>query len=136
MGQPSLADDERFVTHTARGKNQDQIERLISDWAGQLTRAEVTEILNEAGVVCGPVYAIDDIFNDPQFRARDMLVPHHDSELGTIVGPGVVPKFSETPGAVRWSAEWTPGAHNDEVYADLLGFDRGQLDLLRTQGVI
>ena len=50
-------------------------------------------------MICGPIYTIADIFEDPQFRARDMLLPHHDPEFGEYIGPGIVPKFSETPGA-------------------------------------
>ena len=55
-------------------------------------------------MICGPIYTIADIFEDPQFRARDMLLEHVDPEFGPYIGPGIVPKLSETPGAVRWSA--------------------------------
>ena len=66
--------------------------------------AEIDRVLNEAGVICGPIYTIADIFEDPQFQARDMLLEHEDPEFGDYIGPGIVPKFSETPGEVRWSA--------------------------------
>jgi crotonobetainyl-CoA:carnitine CoA-transferase CaiB-like acyl-CoA transferase len=55
-------------------------------------------------VICGPIYTIADIFEDPQFAAREMLVEHVDPEFGSYVGPGIVPKLTRTPGAVRWSA--------------------------------
>ena len=55
-------------------------------------------MLNEAGVICGPIYTIADIFEDEQFQARDMLLEHDDPEFGAYIGPGIVPKFSETPG--------------------------------------
>ena len=72
MGRPELADDERFATHLARGDNQDEIEGIVADWARERDAAEIDRVLNEAGVICGPIYTIADIFEDPQFqRARD-----------------------------------------------------------------
>ena len=136
MGRPELADDERFVTHRVRGENQEELERIIADWAAQRDAREIDELLNAAGVVCGPIYTIADIFEDPQFRAREMLVEHEDPEFGTYLGPGIVPKFSETPGTIRWSATWEDGSHNDEVYSGLLGLSEAELDRLREAGVV
>jgi formyl-CoA transferase len=136
MGRPELADDSRFSTHIARGENQDEIEGLIADWARLHTAKEIDEILNTAGVICGPIYTIADIFEDPQYRARDMLVEHEDPEFGTYVGPGIVPKLSHTPGAVRWSATWEEGSHNREVYGDLLGLSEEAMTELKQAGVL
>ena len=136
MGQAGLADDPRFVTHTARGENQDEIEGLIADWARQHDAVEIDRILNDAGVICGPIYTIADIFEDPQFRARDMLVQHVDPEFGEYIGPGIVPKLSETPGAVRWSATWEEGSHNREVYGGLLGLSGDELAELKAEGIV
>jgi len=136
MGQAGLADDPRFVTHTARGENQDEIEGLIADWARQHDAVEIDRILNDAGVICGPIYTIADIFEDPQFRARDMLVQHVDPEFGEYIGPGIVPKLSETPGAVRWSATWEEGSHNREVYGGLLGLSDNELAELKAEGIV
>jgi formyl-CoA transferase len=136
MGQPGLADDERFATHLARGDNQEELERIVAEWAAQHDAAEIDSILNEAGVICGPIYTIADIFEDPQFRARDMLLEHVDPEFGPYLGPGIVPKLSETPGAVRWSAPWERGSHNRDVYCGLLGLSDGELSALEGEGVI
>ena len=76
MGRPELADDERFATHLARGDNQDEIEGIVADWARERDAAEIDRVLNEAGVICGPIYTIADIFEDPQFQAREMLLEH------------------------------------------------------------
>src|SRR5262249_18083704 len=62
MGQPELADDERFATHLARGDNQEELERIVGEWAVQHDAAEIDRVLNEAGVICGPIYTIADIF--------------------------------------------------------------------------
>jgi crotonobetainyl-CoA:carnitine CoA-transferase CaiB-like acyl-CoA transferase len=136
MGMPELADDERWATHTARGEHQEEIEGIIADWARMHDAAELDRILNAAGVICGPIYTIADIFEDPQFQARDMLLRHEDPEFGEYVGPGIVPKLSRTPGSVRWSASWGEGSHNREVYGDLLGLSEGEIAGLRDEGVL
>jgi formyl-CoA transferase len=105
-------------------------------WAGRHTAKEIDEVLNEAGVICGPIYTIADIFEDPQYRAREMLVTHVDPEFGEYLGPGIVPKLSRTPGAVRWSATWAEGSHNQDVYGGLLGLDDDELERLRAEGVL
>jgi formyl-CoA transferase len=136
MGQPELADDERFSTHLARGEHQEEIESVVAEWAGRHDADEIDEILSDAGVICGPIYTIADIFEDEHFRAREMLVEHVDPELGPYLGPGIVPKFSETPGKVRWSATWEHGSHNREVYGDLLGLSDDELHALAEEGVL
>jgi formyl-CoA transferase len=134
--RPELADDERFATHLARGDNQDEIEGIVSDWAAQHDAAEIDRLLNAAGVICGPIYTIADIFNDPQFKAREMLLEHVDPEFGPYIGPGIVPKLTRTPGAVRWSATWEEGSHNTDVYGGLLGLSDDEIAALHEEGVI
>lgn len=136
MGKPELADDPRFATHRARGENQEEIEGIVAEWAKERDAKEIDRILNDEGVVCGPIYTIADIFDDPQFRARDMLIEHEDPEFGTYIGPGIVPKLSETPGAVRWSGPWEEGCHNREVFGELLGLSDEAMDELRAEGVL
>lgn len=136
IGRPELADDVRFATHSARGENQDEIEGIVADWAAEHDAATIDQVLNDAGVICGPIYTMADIFEDPQFRAREMLLEHEDPEFGTYIGPGIVPKLTRTPGAVRWSAPWETGSHNDEIYGGLLGLsDDERADLVQA-GVI
>jgi len=136
MGRPELADDERFETHGARGDNQEEIEGIVAEWALERDAAEIDRVLNDAGVICGPIYTIADIFEDPQFKARDMLLEHVDPEFGPYIGPGIVPKLTRTPGSVRWSATWDEGSHNQEIYGDLLGLGEGELAELKEEGVI
>ncbi len=136
IGRPELADDERFATHLARGENQDEIEGIIADWARERDASEIDRVLNEAGAICGPIYTIEDIFEDPQYQARDMLLEQLDPEFGPYVGPGIVPKLTRTPGAVRWSATWDEGSHNQDVYGGLLGLTDDELAELRQEGVL
>jgi len=96
----------------------------------------VDRLLNAAGVVCGPVYTIADIFQDPQYRARDMLISMQDVELGELVMPGLIPKLSVTSGDLRWPGSWELGAHNGDVYGGLLGLDSAELARLAEEKVI
>ncbi|MDX6512044.1 MAG: hypothetical protein QOE36_1548 [Gaiellaceae bacterium] len=136
IGRPELADDERFVDHEARGAHEDELDEIIAAWAAGLDSAEIDRLLNDAGVVCGPDYTIADIFEDPHFKARGMVVTHDDPELGPLAGPAVVPRFSETPGTIRWTGPWKPGHHNRDVYCDLVGLDARELDELEAAGVV
>jgi formyl-CoA transferase len=136
MGRPELADDPRYATHGARAEHQDELEAQIAAWAAERTSAEITDVLDAQGVVCGPINSIADIFADPHVRAREMLVAHEDPELGTFTGPGVLPRFSSTPGGVRWTGRWEMGADNAAVFGDLLGLDEGDLHRLKEEGVI
>jgi formyl-CoA transferase len=87
-------------------------------------------------VICGPIYTVADIFEDEHYRSRDMLLEHEDPEFGSYLGPGFVPKFSETPSELRWSATWEEGSHNADVYGGLLGLSRSDLADLKADGVI
>lgn len=136
MEKPELASDPRFATHLARGENQEAIEAIVREWAAKRDFAEIDRVLNEAGVICGPIYTIADIFEDEQFWAREMLVKHMDPGFGEYVGPGIVPKFSETPGAVRWSASWEEGSHNHDVFGGLLGLPDDEIEQLKADGVL
>jgi len=118
MDRGELATDPRFATHRARSANQDELETEIANWASARTAAEIDHALESSGVVCARVNTIADVFADPHVRAREMLVEHDDPELGSFLGPAVIPKFSRTPGRVRWTGPWRPGQHNRELLQD------------------
>ncbi|MEI7715978.1 MAG: CoA transferase [Mycobacterium sp.] len=137
MDRPELAGDERFSTHVARGRNQDDLDAIISAWAQQRQPDEIIEILSAAGVIAGPINTVAEVVRDPQLRSRGMLVEHHDERLGrTVLGPGIVPVLSESPGSVRNAGPARPGQHNDDVYVGLLGRTAGELEELRAEEVI
>lgn len=136
MGQPELATDERFSDHVRRGENQEEIEQIVAEWVARHDVHELDRLLADADVVAGPVYSVEDIFNDPQYKARGVLVDHRTDELGSFRAQGVVPRFSRTPGSVRWTGPWQAGTDNDAVYRDLLGLEDAQIAELRAAGVI
>jgi len=137
MGQPELATDERFIDHLARGRNQDEIDVIISDWAQTRQPGDIIDTLSAAGVVAGPINTVAEVVRDPQLLARGMLVEHYDERIErNVLGPGIVPVLSATPGEVRFAGSARPGQHNAEVYGDLLGLSAGEIDLLTEQGVL
>src|SRR3954471_16248403 len=90
IGRAELADDERFATHTARGENQDELDAMVAEWASGHTAEELDRIVNEAGVVCAAVYSIADVYDDPYFRERELIVEIDDEIHGPTSVPGVV----------------------------------------------
>lgn len=136
MDKPEWADDPRFVTHKARGENQDELDGLIAEWTKTKTADELDALLTEHGVVCGPINTIADIAEDPQFLDRGMVQRFDDPILGDIAIPGIAPRLSETESEVAWLGPPEPGYHNNEIYGGLLGLSDGELSDLRDEGII
>ena len=137
MGRAELATDDRFVNHVVRGRNQDELDKIIADWASQRYPDEIISTLSAAGVISGPINTVAEVVEDPQLRARGMIAEHWDERVErTVLGPGVVPVLSGTPGTIRNAGPATPGQHNDEVYIGLLGKTEAELETLRAEGAI
>lgn len=115
MGHPEYGDDPRFADHNARGENEDLLDEIIGGWAAGYTAQELDRMMEEAGVVCAPVYTAEDIYRDPYFRERGLIVDHVDDAHGRMSAPGVIPKLSRNPGSIRRGAPWTIGADTAEV---------------------
>lgn len=136
MGQAGLAHDERFVDHLARGRHQDELDAIIATWVTEIPSAEVISTLNKVGVVAGPVNTMREVVDDPQLHARGMLVGHWDERLGReVLGLGVVPRLTGTPGRVRNAGPPRPGHDNPAIYRDLLGIDADELRRLESDGI-
>ncbi len=137
MGQPELATDDRFATHVARGRNQDELDKIIGDWAADKAPGDIIETLSAAGVIAGPINTVAEVVTDPQLKARGMLVEHFDERINRpVLGPGIVPVLSDTPGTVRNAGSARPGQHNDEIYHGLLGKTHEEIAALQEEGVL
>jgi formyl-CoA transferase len=134
IGRPELATDPRFATNRDRVERREEVNRIVGDWFARRSAKEIQDHLNARGVPVSAVYSIADIFADPHYAARDMLVEVDHPKLGNLTVPGVVPKFSQTPGAVRRAGP-TLGEHNQEVYAEI-GLGADDLAALEERGVI
>jgi crotonobetainyl-CoA:carnitine CoA-transferase CaiB-like acyl-CoA transferase len=135
MGQPQLASDPRFAEATQRSANHDAIDDLIAQWTTTKPLAELERILEQAAVPATRIYTIADIFADPHYQARGSIAQAPDAQLGTVAMANVVPRLSETPGAVRFAGHRT-GEDTREVLRTILGLDDDHLDSLERAGVI
>ena len=135
IGNPELADEERFGTRKKRVVERETINRLVTDWTTSLSRDEVVARCCDGDVPCGPVNSVADIFEDEQFTIRDTLVRVSDDRIGELAVQGVVPKLSETPGEIKHLGA-ALGAHNRDIYMERLGLSEEELAALREEGVI
>jgi crotonobetainyl-CoA:carnitine CoA-transferase CaiB-like acyl-CoA transferase len=133
MQRPDLAD--RWSMLAARERDRAEVDETVAAWTAGLDRADLLKLCESAQVPCGPVYSIDEIFQDPHYAARENILRVDDPRVGNLAIPNLVPRLSETPGKVNWlGAEL--GAHNDEIYRGLLGLDDAELQRLKAESVI
>ena len=135
MGAPELAEDPRYISHGARGEHQGELDELIASWSAKYSSLEVEQIMEEYGVPMGRMFRAPEMLADPHFAARDAITSLVDPILGEVKMQNVVPKLSKTPGQLHWTGP-DLGAHNEEVYSQLLGLSQDRLFSLSEQGVI
>ena len=135
IGRPDLMGDSRFRDDTARFENRDILGPIVSEWAGGRRVAEALSLLEEARVPSAPVKSIAEVIDDPQIRAREMLVDVDYPGVGPVPVSGVVTKLSKTPGRVETGGPMI-GEHNEEVYCGLLGLSLEELERLRREKVV
>ncbi len=135
IGNPELADEERFGTRKKRVVERETINGLVTAWTTSMPRDEVIARCCDGDVPCGPINSIADIFEDEQFTLRDTLMRVKDDRIGELAVQGVVPKLSETPGKIKHlGAEM--GAHNRDIFMGDLGLSEEELAALRNEGVV
>ena len=135
MGLPEMIDRPAFGDNRSRIENRAELNQELDAWLGQRPLDQVMEELVPAGGVVGPVYSAAQIVNDPHYQAREDIIEIDDDELGHTRMLGVVPKFSDTPGAVEHAGPRV-GQHNSQIYASWLGLNEEQLATLTEQGAI
>lgn len=135
MGRPELSDDPRYATNAARLQHRHAVNGMVADWTASMDRDEALDRCAKAEVPCGPVYAIDEIFDDPHYAHRGNILRVPDDRVGELAIPNVVPMLLGTPGRVNWLGP-TLGSHTDEVMRDVLGVTPDQLADLHARGVV
>ncbi|MCX7285537.1 MAG: CoA transferase [Novosphingobium sp.] len=120
MGRMEVTGDGIYGTIARREARRAEVDAFVSRWTSGMTRDEILTACEAGQVPCGPVYGIDEIFEDPQYAARGNLVRIDDERAGELTLPGVCPRLSETPGSIRWAGR-ALGADSAAVLADWLG---------------
>lgn len=107
----------------------------VTEWIGSQTFEELKAVCDRCGVPISAIYSMKDIFEDPQYAARNDIVDVPCEEFGSIKMPAVFPVLTETPGQIKWAGPKL-GSYNQEIYGGLLGKSGEELARLKEQGII
>lgn len=135
MGQPALAEDERFSKHTARGEHQRELDQIISAWSANYKTADLLALLEQHGVPAGRIYRAPEMLEDEHFIARETITEVEHPKYGELKMQNVFPRLSATPGKIKWPGP-AMGQHNEEVYQGLLGYSQAELEQLTKDSII
>jgi crotonobetainyl-CoA:carnitine CoA-transferase CaiB-like acyl-CoA transferase len=135
IGHPEVIDEPWFADHTGRVEHQKELDRLIGAWIADHTSAEVQAAFEEQEAVIGPIYSIADIFEDPQYLARETITTVDDPILGRARVQNAIPRLVDTPGRVRHLGG-DLGQDNHEVLGGELGHSDAELAAWLDSGVI
>jgi len=134
IGMPDLAADPRFATNTDRMRNLAALTPILGDALRKKPSAHWIAEFEAAGVPVGPVNRIGDMLDDPQVKARDMVVETEHPKAGRVKGIGHPIKFTDTPGGSKRPAPLL-GQHTREVLAGL-GYSTPEIDALARDGAV
>lgn len=135
IGHPKLKDDPRFVSNSDRLANRDALIQIISDAFATRDADEWLAELEKAGIPCGAINTIPEVFDSPQARDRNLALTVEHSTAGPIKVPGFPYKLSQTPAEVHLPPPCL-GEHTEKVLTELLGYSAEDVALLREQGAI
>jgi crotonobetainyl-CoA:carnitine CoA-transferase CaiB-like acyl-CoA transferase len=135
IGRPELPHAPRFASASKRPAHIPEILGMMTEWFKARPFEKAIAELKAADIPHSPIMSMADIFTDPHFRARDMIIDVPDEQLGALPQPGVVPKLSLTPGRVTHAGA-SLGRHTDEILSSLLGMSDEDIAQLRNQRVI
>jgi len=131
---PPLADDPRFAKTSDRVKNRRALDEYLEEALTRRTAAEWVDVLNAAGVACGPISTVDQVFADPQVDQTGLVHEYRHPTLGPVKVLGIPIRLHRTPARVRAPAP-LPGQHTRETL-EQLGYGPDQIRTLAADGVI
>ncbi|GAB2900865.1 CaiB/BaiF CoA-transferase family protein [Paralcaligenes ginsengisoli] len=136
MKQPELMLDPRFSTIRARGQapNMKSLDEIIAAWTQRQNSKELERQLIAQSIPASRIYTIADIYADPHFEARNMLVKVPHAQLGSTTQAGIVPKLSRTPGSIRHSGP-DIGADSEQILRSL-GMDAERIEDLKARKIV
>jgi formyl-CoA transferase len=134
IGRADLRDDPALARNDGRAAQMERIDEAICAWTRTRTLDEVLNIMEKAEVPAGRIYSAADIAADPHFAARGMIEQVMAGDGEPLKVPGIVPKLSATPGAIRSPAPKL-GEHTDEVL-QAAGYSSEEISGLRKKGIV
>ena len=134
IGRPELLEDPRFKTNDDRVAHRAECVETLNAMFKTRTMREWVEIIEEAGVPCGPINRVDDVVNDPQVNARNMIADLVHPNVPDLRIPNSPLKLAETPASIRRPSPLL-GQHNEEVLGEL-GYSAEAIRGLQERGVI
>lgn len=134
LGHSEWKVDSRFCGPVERVAHRGELTSAMEEALAKQDVPHWVDVLNRAGVPCGPVLDLGQVFSDPQVRAREMLVELPHPEVGTFKTTGLPIKLSETPGAID-RAPPLHGEHSDEILEEG-GLSAPEIRGLRERGVV
>lgn len=136
MGRSDLATPETYGRTARRVAHREEVNRIVATYIASMDREPLLQHCLSHEVPIGPIYNIADIFEDPQYKARETLVKVKlPGDQGSMTVPNVMPKLSSTPGSINWLGQ-SLGESNTEIYAGLLGLSQAEMAKLSELGVI
>jgi formyl-CoA transferase len=134
-GKPALADDARFATNGKRVANRAELTRILSEIMVKRSMRQWLDALEAAGVPCGPINSLEQVFAEPQAVARGLKVELPHPSAGTVSLIRSPMRFSETP-VEHGVPPPTLGQHSDEILRNLLGKSEAEVARLRSEGIV
>ena len=134
VGREDLLEDERFASNPERMVSIDALTPIMEETFRTQTTAHWVEALEKAGVPCGPIYNIEQVYADPHVQSREMAVELEHPKSGSIRNIGVAVKLHDTPGSVRTPAPIL-GQHSEEVL-DQYGYAESDIAALKDAGIL
>lgn len=135
IGREDLVGNPDFATKPARLRHTAALNRIFAEWFASHSLQFALDCFHRAGGTVAPIYSIDQIFADPQMKARDAIVDVADDDFGSVKMQNVVPRFSVRPASHRRAAG-AMGRDNSEIYKTRLGLGEAEIEALRLSGVI
>jgi len=134
LERPELAANADFATQSLRAKNRKPLNAAIAEATSRKSIAHWIDVLNKAGVPCGPIYAMNQVFDDPQVKHIGAAATVNHPRLGSFRIVNQAVKLSRTPASMA-SASPEIGEHTAEVLGEL-GYDAAGIARLRSEKII
>jgi formyl-CoA transferase len=134
INREDLASDPALADNAGRDARRDELYGVIDRWAASLPLSEVEATLLRAEVPASRIFSAEDMFQNPQFLAREMFLSAQLPDGKPFRMPGIVPRLSDTPGGVEWTGPQL-GEHNAQVLGEL-GYSAEDLAVLKADGTI